>query len=44
MFVSILFSVKKRLKKGAGYFFWQEEDYPYSWTVHTEKVACSIFS
>jgi hypothetical protein len=30
-------------KKGTDYFFWKNENSLYSWTVHTEKVACPLF-
>ncbi|KKM74818.1 hypothetical protein LCGC14_1396500 [marine sediment metagenome] len=33
----------KKIKKGTGYFFSKKENCLYSWTIHTEKVACPLF-
>ncbi len=33
---------KMQIKKRTGYFFVKKENCLYSWTIHTEKVACPL--
>jgi hypothetical protein len=33
---------RKNIKMGTGYFFGKKENCLYSWTIHTEKVACPL--